>query len=249
MTKTEIRKQMKGLNTALSSEQREEAFRTYFQRSGEASGLRTRQSGGPFRFAQRRTPHRPGTRTLEPLQTDRAAPRGRRHNAILRLRSRLDERFRLVRHFGTGGHCAVPPRGDRFYHRAGCGVHRRRHAPGTRQGILRQIPVAAGFPGFQGRRMLSASSRGGACPPIRSTFRSITFAADGKTSADFGPIIKSYRSHVFSGPKTYPFGIPPSKTGKHRLRQRIVKRENTASKKPASTDAGFLTNIIQYYYR
>lgn len=87
------------------------------------------------------------------------------------------------------------------------------------------------------------------CPPIRSTFRSITFAADGKTSADFGPIIKSYRSHVFSGPKTYPFGIPPSKTGKHRLRQRIVKRENTASKKPASTDAGFLTNIIQYYYR
>ena len=54
------------------------------------------------------------------------------------------------------------------------------------------------------------------CPPIRSTFRSITFAADGKTSADFGPTVKSDRSHVFSEPKTYPSGFrhrKPANTG------------------------------------
>ena len=39
--------------------------------------------------------------------------------------------------------------------RTGRGVHRRRHAPGTRQGILRQIPVAAGFPGFQPTRTIA----------------------------------------------------------------------------------------------
>ena len=160
MTKTEIRKQMKGLNTALSSEQREELSARIFNEAERLPAFA--RAKVVALFASLKDEPRPDARTLEPLQTDRTAPRGRRHNAILRLRSRLDERLRLVRHFGTRGHCAMPPRGDRFYHRAGCGVHRRRHAPGTRQGILRQIPVAAGFPGFQGRRVLSASGRGGA---------------------------------------------------------------------------------------
>ena len=56
MTKTEIRKQMKGLNTAPFFGTARRAFRTYFQRSGEASGLRTRQSGGPFSLRSKDEP-------------------------------------------------------------------------------------------------------------------------------------------------------------------------------------------------
>ena len=194
MTKTEIRKQMKGLNTALSSEQREELSARIFN---EAERLPA--------FARAKVVALFASLKDEPL----TAPALERWSRSKRI---------------------VLPRveGDimRFYD---------------------YDPASMNDSGSFGISEPEATAL--CCPPIRSTFRSITFAADGKTSADFGPIIKSYRSHVFSGPKTYPFGIPPSKTGKHRLRQRIVKRENTASKKPASTDAGFLTNIIQYYYR
>ena len=225
MTKTEIRKQMKGLNTALSSEQREELSARIFN---EAERLPA--------FARAKVVALFASLKDEPL-TAPALERWSRSKRIVLPRVEGD----IMRFYDydpasmndSGSFGISEPEATAL-----CRPEEIDFiiVPGVAFGLSRQACAI---------RIKSWRS----CPPIRSTFRSITFAADGKTSADFGPIIKSYRSHVFSGPKTYPFGIPPSKTGKHRLRQRIVKRENTASKKPASTDAGFLTNIIQYYYR
>ena len=229
MTKTEIRKQMKGLNTALSSEQREELSARIFN---EAERLPA--------FARAKVVALFASLKDEPL-TAPALERWSRSKRIVLPRVEGD----IMRFYDydpasmndSGSFGISEPEATALCRPEDAARDSTTNTCRSRvSGLSRQACAI---------RIKSWRS----CPPIRSTFRSITFAADGKTSADFGPIIKSYRSHVFSGPKTYPFGIPPSKTGKHRLRQRIVKRENTASKKPASTDAGFLTNIIQYYYR
>ena len=245
MTKTEIRKQMKGLNTALSSEQREELSARIFN---EAERLPA--------FARAKVVALFASLKDEPL-TAPALERWSRSKRIVLPRVEGD----IMRFYDydpasmndSGSFGISEPEPLR------CAAPRRSILSSCR--VWRSPPQACAWDAARDsttntcRSRVSGLSRQAcairikswrSCPPIRSTFRSITFAADGKTSADFGPTVKSDRSHVFSEPKTYPFGIPPSKTGKHRLRQRIVKRENTASKKPASTDAGFLTNINYY---
>lgn len=248
MTKTEIRKQMKGLNTALSSEQREELSARIFNEAERLPAFARAKVVALFASLKDEPLTAPA---LERWSRSKRIVLPRVEGDIMRFYDYDPASMNDSGSFGISEPEATAlcrPEEIDFIIVPGVAFTAAGMRLGRGKGFYDKYLSQPGFRAF----------KAGVCYPhqVVEELPADPFdvpvdhlAADGKTSADFGPIIKSYRSHVFSGPKTYPFGIPPSKTGKHRLRQRIVKRENTASKKPASTDAGFLTNIIQYYYR
>lgn len=162
MTKTEIRKQMKGLNTALSSEQREELSARIFNEAERLPAFARAKVVALFASLKDEPLTAP---TLERWSRFKRIVLPRVEGDIMRFYDYDPASMNDSGSFGISEPEATAlcrPEEIDFIIVPGCGVHRRRHAPGTRQGILRQIPVAAGFPGFQGRRVLSASGRGGA---------------------------------------------------------------------------------------
>ena len=209
MTKTEIRKQMKGLNTALSSEQREELSARIFN---EAERLPA--------FARAKVVALFASLKDEPL-TAPALERWSRSKRIVLPRVEGD-----IMRFYDYDPASMNDSGSAVRNRRPlrCAAPKRSISSSCR--AWRSPPQACAWDAARDSTTNTCRSRASglsrqacairirswrSCPPIRSTFRSITFAADGKTSADFGHIVKSDRSQVFSGPKTHPFGIPPSK--------------------------------------
>lgn len=210
MTKTEIRKQMKGLNTALSSEQREELSARIFNEAERLPAFARAKVVALFASLKDEPLTAPA---LERWSRSKRIVLPRVEGDIMRFYDYDPASMNDSGSFGISEPEATAlcrPEEIDFIIVPGMAFT----AAGMRLGR------GKGFYDNTCRSRASGLSRQAcairirswrSCPPIRSTFRSITFAADGKTSADFGHIVKSDRSQVFSGPKTHPFGIPPSK--------------------------------------
>lgn len=162
MTKTEIRKQMKGLNTALSSEQREELSARIFNEAERLPAFARAKVVALFASLKDEPLTAPA---LERWSRSKRIVLPRVEGDIMRFYDYDPASMNDSGSFGISEPEATAlcrPEEIDFIIVPGVAFTAAGMRLGRGQGILRQIPVAAGFPGFQGRRVLSASSRGGA---------------------------------------------------------------------------------------
>ena len=162
MTKTEIRKQMKGLNTALSSEQREELSARIFNEAERLPAFARAKVVALFASLKDEPLTAP---TLERWNRSKRIVLPRVEGDIMRFYDYDPASMNDSGSFGISEPEATAlcrPEEIDFIIVPGVAFTAAGMRLGRGKGILRQIPVAAGFPGFQGRRVLSASSRGGA---------------------------------------------------------------------------------------